>query len=175
MTTKRKSAPKTESTVSVEERLVEALAHKTSSEDSHPHHEVPSLGDQVTIGKGDSIWSVSRVSTDGREVNLEIPGTNLERFRVNVDDLNFVERTTRHKPKEPEKLKINAAEVRKRFTSARQKSTDELAHQIELLKKFLKNKGVQSTVSDELDELRMDIEDKWSVALESLNSVLGEG
>ena len=166
---------KAEPTVSVEERLVEALAHKTKSEDSHPHNEAPALGGKVTIGKGESIWSVSRVSANGKEVNLEIPGTNLERFRVNVDDLNFVERTARHKPKELAKPKIDAAEVRKRFTSARQKSTDELAHQIELLKKFLKNKRVQSSVSDELDELRMDIDDKWSVVLESLNSVLEEG
>ena len=128
MTTKRKSAMKAEPTVSVEERLVEALTHKNKIEDSHPHHEVPALGDKVTIGKGESIWSVSKVSANGKEVNLEIPGTNLERFRVNVDDLNFVVRTTRHKPKEPEKPKIDAAEVRKRFASARQKGTDELAH-----------------------------------------------
>jgi len=39
---------------------------------------------------------------------------------------------------------------------------------IALLKKYLKSNGLPSSTADELDELRMDIEDRWGGAIESI-------
>jgi hypothetical protein len=36
---------------------------------------MPVLGDRVTIGKSDSVWTVSMISPNGKEVGLEIPST----------------------------------------------------------------------------------------------------
>jgi hypothetical protein len=37
------------------------------------------------------VYEIDHVSQDGTEVNLYVPGTNLQRFRVHVDTLTFVE------------------------------------------------------------------------------------
>ena len=43
----------------------------------------------------------SVASPEGDEVNLHVPGTNLERFRVRTDTLIFVERTSPAKTSNP--------------------------------------------------------------------------
>jgi hypothetical protein len=42
----------------------------------------PRIGDKVKPGKSEMIYTVSSVSDNGKEVNLYVPDTNLERFRV---------------------------------------------------------------------------------------------
>jgi hypothetical protein len=53
---------------------------------------VPQVGDKVRPGRSEMVYEISHVSKEGNEVNLHVPGTNLERFRVQVSDLTFVER-----------------------------------------------------------------------------------
>jgi hypothetical protein len=53
---------------------------------------VPCVGDKVRPGRSEMVYEISHVSKEGNEVNLHVPGTNLERFRVPVSDLTFVER-----------------------------------------------------------------------------------
>ncbi len=38
------------------------------------------------------LYEISHVSHDGQEVDLHVPGTNLEGFRVRTDSLTFAER-----------------------------------------------------------------------------------
>ncbi|MBB5331719.1 hypothetical protein HDF14_005368 [Edaphobacter lichenicola] len=38
---------------------------------------------------------VTHVSSNGKEVNLNLPGTNLARFRVRSDTLKFVDKAPR--------------------------------------------------------------------------------
>jgi hypothetical protein len=52
---------------------------------------IPKVGDKVIPGTSKSVWRVWAVSEDGSEVNVEIPGTNLNRYRVPVRDLTWVE------------------------------------------------------------------------------------
>jgi hypothetical protein len=47
------------------------------------------------------VYEISRISQDGQEVNLYVPGTNLQRFRVRTDTLTFVERKTPAKTSNP--------------------------------------------------------------------------
>jgi hypothetical protein len=64
-------------------------------------------------------------------VDLQLPGTNIERFRVPVDDLRYVDA-----PREasrlstPAKPAINLEEVRERITSAQQNSALDLTQTI---------------------------------------------
>jgi hypothetical protein len=53
---------------------------------------MPQVGDKVKPGKSEMVYTVSKVSDDGSEVNLYVPDTTLERFRVRTDSLTFVER-----------------------------------------------------------------------------------
>ena len=100
MTTKRKP-PKKAEPVDIGGSLFDALAQKPEPE-HHEHYDGPAVGDQVTVGSGTSVYTVLSVSQNGKEVNLHIPGTNLERFRVPVRDLTIAGQTPR-KPKEPPK------------------------------------------------------------------------
>lgn len=56
-----------------------------------PQQRIPKVGDNVIPGTSKSAWRVWQVSDDGSEVNVEIPGTNLNRYRVPVRDLTWVE------------------------------------------------------------------------------------
>lgn len=70
--------------------------------------------------------------------------------------------------------KVDVDEVRKFLQKARQKDLEQLEMQVVTLKNFVKKMGVPSQAAKELDELRMDIEDRWAVALESIDGMLEE-
>src|SRR5437016_7667282 len=53
---------------------------------------MPKIGDKVTMPRSESVLEVTHVSHDGDEVNLQLPGTNLQWFRVRTDTVTFVER-----------------------------------------------------------------------------------
>ncbi|HTF66739.1 MAG TPA: hypothetical protein VK638_29050 [Edaphobacter sp.] len=170
MTTKRKP-PKKAEPVDISKSLFDALAQKPEPE-SRQHHDGPVVGDMVTVGSGTSVYTVLSVSQNGREVNLHIPGTNLERFRVPVRDLTIAGQAPR-KPKEPEKPQIDKEDVREHLVSTQHSSMHHFEGDIALLKKYLKSKGLPSSTADELDELRTDIEDRWGSAIESIMDKLG--
>ncbi|RZU35614.1 hypothetical protein [Edaphobacter modestus] len=53
---------------------------------------MPQVGDKVTKPRSESILEITYVSKEGTVVNLHVPGTNLEWFRVKADTLTFVDR-----------------------------------------------------------------------------------
>ena len=63
-------------------------------------HSIPAfLGDKVTIGDKDTIYTVNKVYVDGTEVNLVLAGSNLERYRVKVRELKFVKLSQPSRPR----------------------------------------------------------------------------
>src|SRR4051812_18463725 len=70
--------------------------------------------------------------------------------------------------------KVDVNEVRKFLQKARRKDLDQLEKQVVTMKNFVKKMGVPSQSTKELDELRMDIEDRWAVALETIDGMLEE-
>jgi mevalonate kinase len=70
--------------------------------------------------------------------------------------------------------KVDADTVQAFLAKARQKDLDQLEKQLAILKSSLERMGVSSQAVKELDELRMDIEDRWAVALETINGKLEE-
>jgi hypothetical protein len=53
---------------------------------------MPQVGDKVIPERSESTWVITHVSPDGNEVNLNLEGTNLDRFRVRSATLKFVDR-----------------------------------------------------------------------------------
>jgi hypothetical protein len=147
------------------------LAAKPKLE-KHHSHETPQVGDTVCIGGGEAEYRVSRLSPGGRDVNLDIPGTDLERFRVPIEDLTVTDQVPL-KPKEPAKPEIDKKEVHEDLVSAQHRCMHHFEGDIAVLKRYLKSKGVPSDSVNELDDLRMDIEDRWSGAIESIMDRLG--
>jgi hypothetical protein len=167
----RKQAPALP-TVSVDDQLAEALAekpNKTTAE--HANSRVPSLGERVSIGSSGTVFTITRVSD--KDVDLQLPGTNIERFRVPVDDLRYLDA-----PKEPSgaskpaKPAINLEEVRERIATAQQGSIDQFSGDIAILKKYLKSKGIDQDALDELDDLCKDTEKRWHAAVETIEGLL---
>ena len=53
---------------------------------------LPQVGDRVYPPRSELVYEISRVYIGGDEVDLHVPGTNLERRRVRTDTITFVER-----------------------------------------------------------------------------------
>src|SRR5271170_7658173 len=87
-----------------------------------PESPPPQVGDKVTKPRSESILEITHVSKDGDEVNLQLPGTNLEWFRVRTDTLTFVERKPPTKTSNPfttPEPAFNTAEVLEKIDSIR--------------------------------------------------------
>src|SRR5215471_6093339 len=90
---------------------------------------VPRVGDKVTIPRASSILEVEHVASDGTEVTLRRPGTNLQWFRVPVETLTYVERQPPTKTSNPftsPEPVIDTAEVLERIDTVRRESLKEI-------------------------------------------------
>jgi hypothetical protein len=159
-------------TVSVEEQLAEALAEKPGkTTTTHSAGRVPTVGERVSIGSSATVFSITRVSD--KDVDLQLPGTNIERFRVPVDDLRYIEEPKAvSESRNPAKPPINLEEIRERIATAQQSSVDQFSGDIAILKKYLKSKGIDQDALDELDRLCKDMEKRWNAAEETISGVL---
>jgi hypothetical protein len=70
---------------------------------------------------------------------------------------------------------VDVDEVREYLAEARQKDLSDLDRQVTAIKRFLASMGAPASAAKELDELRMDIQDRWTVAVEAIEGILGEG
>jgi hypothetical protein len=129
----------------------------------------PQVGDRVMLGTSDTIYIITRASSDGKDVDLNLPGTNIERFRVPTEDLKFVELSARA-PSKQAKPSLNVEELRARLVTAQHSSMDQLSSDIAILKKYLKSKGVDA--ADELDQLCKACEDRWNVTVKAISETL---
>jgi hypothetical protein len=131
----------------------------------------PQVGDRVTIGNSDTVFIITRASPNGKDVDLNLPGTNMERFRVPTEDLKFVDLAPRP-PTKPAKPAINVEEVRERIATAQHASMDQLSGDIAILKKYLKSKGVPAEAAEGLDRLCKATEERWESVVKAINEVL---
>ncbi|HMH15186.1 MAG TPA: hypothetical protein VK578_18940 [Edaphobacter sp.] len=172
----KKASKKTpaQPTVNVEEQLAEALAEKPDKTTAkHAAHRVPTVGERVSIGSSPNVFSITRVGD--KDVDLQLPGTVVERFRVPVDDLRYIDEpkavSQSSKPANPA---INLEEVRERIATAQQSSIDQFSGDIAILKKYLKSKGVPAEAAEELDRLCEDTEKRWRTAVTKIAELLEE-
>ncbi len=140
---RKKTPPKPKPDIAKE--LAEALTEKSQDQrTSHAKTPLPQVGDKVTFteSKAGTVYEISRVRHDGREVDLHLPGTNLDRFRVNPEDLTFVERRSPALAREPAKPTFDVAELTERIAAVQRTNMDQLSGEIAVLKKYLKSKRI---------------------------------
>src|SRR5271155_3263951 len=105
---------------------------------------MPRIGDKVKPGRSEMVNEISRVSPDGSDVDLHVPGMNLERFRVDPATLTFVERrpppSTSNPFTTPEPA-IDTAEVMERIATVQKENLNRLDDDMDILKAYLKMQG----------------------------------
>ena len=69
-----------------------AKARKLS--EAPPEPQLPSVGDKVRLGTSDTVFTITKVHSDN-QVELNLDGTNIYRYRVPAEDLIYVEHTPR--------------------------------------------------------------------------------
>jgi hypothetical protein len=162
-----------EAAASVEERLAAALSQNRASEsDENLNPGLPNVGDQVILRSSGTTYLVTAASPSGREVNLSLPGTNLERYRVSVDDLEFLGRHPA--PSKPANPEWEPEEVVARFEKAKSSSQEQLNAELSELTSYLKTKGVPDLVSNEVNKLGDEIRAQWQEFLDRLPDLLKE-
>jgi hypothetical protein len=135
----------------------------------------PQVGDRVSLGT-ETIYTVTRVSQNGSDVDLQTPGTNLYRYRVPVGGLKPVDpvREPISQVSKPAKKSVDLEAVREHLTNAQHSSIDQFSGDIAILKKYLKSEGIDQDALEELDRLCEDMEKRGNIAVEALNEMLEE-
>src|SRR5438270_11295229 len=129
---------------------------------------IPRVGDKVTIPRSESVLEVTSVSRDGDEVNLQLPGTNLQWFRVRSDTLTFVERKARARTSNPftsPESVFDTGEVMERIHNVERENLQRLEDDVSILTKYLKAQNVPKTATDALDGLRRKQKESWKAAV----------
>jgi hypothetical protein len=67
---------------------------------------------------------------------------------------------------------VDVEEVSEYLIGARQKYLGDLDRQVTAIKRFLTSMGAPPSAAEELDELQLDIQDRWTVALEAIEGML---
>jgi hypothetical protein len=114
------------------------LRKKTASPERPP---MPRIGDKVTMPRSKSVLEINHVSRDGNEVDLLLPGTNLQWFRVRTDTLTFLDRKpparTSNPFTTPEPV-FDTGEVMERITAVQKENLKRLDDDIDIIKAYLK-------------------------------------
>ena len=138
---------------------------------------MPRIGDKVKPGRSEMVYEISYVSPEGDEVNLQVPGTNLERFRVRTDTLTFVERKPQPKTSNPfttPEPEIDTAEMMERIASIHQESLKQLDDSIDILKAYLKTQGAPRAAISTLEGLTVEQHASWKKAVKKIEELLDE-
>jgi hypothetical protein len=136
---------------------------------------IPQIGDKVKPGNSQMVYEISRVGADGDEVDLHVPGTNLQRFRVRTDNLTFVERKAPVKTSNPftnpEPL-LDASEVLERISTVQQENLQRLDDDIAILTKYLKAQDAPKATISALEGLRIEQHESWKTVVERMEELL---
>jgi hypothetical protein len=151
---------------------------KTRKKDSAPEAPVaPQVGDKVKPGRSVLTYEISNVHYGGKEVDLQVPGTNMQRFRERVDNLTFVERKPPAKTSNPftnPEPTFDAGEVLERIRTVERENIQRLGDDIAILTKYLKTQDAPKAVIDALQRLSSEQTESWKAALERIEEMLEE-
>jgi hypothetical protein len=131
---------------------------------------MPQVGDRVIPEGSDSEWKITSVRSEGKYVDLELPGTYLTRFRQDVSTLKFVDRVA---PKTPEPSR-DASAIYERIATIRRENLQRLDDDIAILTKYLKTEGASKDVIDVLDHLSNEQHAGWQATVERIEELMGE-
>jgi uncharacterized small protein (DUF1192 family) len=137
----------------------------------------PQVGDKVTKPRSESVLEITHVSKDGEEVNLNLPGTNLERFRVRTDTLTFVERKPPARTSNPfthAEPVLDVGEVMKRIAVVQEENLKRLDDDIDILKTYLKTQRAPKAAIEALEGLIVQQHVSWKKTIERIEKLLEE-
>src|ERR1700727_3332587 len=137
---------------------------------------MPQVGDKVYPPNSQMLYEISHVHVGGDEVDLHVPGTNLQRFRVRTDRLTIAE----HKPPartsnpftSPEPV-FDGGELLERIETVQGESLKKSDEDIAVLKAYLKTQRAPKEVIESLEGLTIDQHKAWKIALGKIKKVLG--
>src|SRR5258708_26153932 len=96
----------------------------------------PHVGDKVKPYSSEMVYEISKVHYGGDEVDLNVPGTNLQRFRVPVENITFIERKPPARTSNPfttTEPTSDAGEVLERIPTVHQENLQRLEDDIAIL------------------------------------------
>jgi len=106
-------------------------------------------------------------------VDISLPGTNLERFRVKTAQLKFVDRVAQSsRPSAKARPALNASEVSERIVAVQRENLQRLDDDIDILMKYLRGEGAPKAVIDALEALRTEQHESWKTAVERIADLL---
>jgi hypothetical protein len=138
---------------------------------------VPQVGDKVRPGRSEMVYEISHVSKEGDEVNLHVPGTTLQRFRVPVSDLTFVERKTPARTSSPftkPEPVFDEEEVLERIATIQRENLERSDGDIDILKTYLKRQHVPRAVIEALEGVTIEQHKSWKKALAQIEELLNQ-
>ena len=138
---------------------------------------MPLIGDKVTMPRSKSILEVNHVSRDGYEVDLQLPGTNLQWFRVKTDTLTFVDRkppTRTSNPLATPKPAFDAAAVLERIRTVQEGNLRRLDDDLDILKAYLKTQHAPKAAIEALEGLTVEQQVSWKKAVARIEKLLEE-
>jgi hypothetical protein len=135
---------------------------------------MPQVGDRVTKPRSESVLEITHVSHDGDEVNLNLPGTNLEWFRVKTDTLTFVERRPSPGKSSAKPSTLDTAGVMKRIAVVQRESLQRLDDDIDILKTYLKTQRAPKATIEALEGLTIDQHKSWKATIDRIKDLLEE-
>ena len=148
---------------------------KQASEPETPP--MPRVGDKVRPGRSEMVYEILRVYEGGDEVDLQVPGINLQRFRVRTDSLTFVERKPPAKTSNPfttPEPEIDTAEVMERIATVQEENLKRLDEDIDILKAYLKTQGAPKAAISTLEGLTVEQHVSWKKTVKKIEELLEE-
>jgi hypothetical protein len=138
---------------------------------------LPQVGDKVYPPRSEMVYEISKVHHGGDEVDLHVPGTNLQRFRVRPDTLTFVERKpparTSNPFTNPEPV-IDAGEILERIATVQEENLKRLDDDVDILKAYLKTQHAPNTAIEALEGLTVEQHVSWKKAVDRIKKLLEE-
>jgi hypothetical protein len=123
------------------------------------------------------VYDILRVYEGGNEVDLHVPGTNLQRFRVRTDTLTYVERkppTRTSNPFTTPEPSLDIGEVLERIDNVRVENLQRLDDDIDVLKAYLKTQGAPKASISTLEGLTVEQHVSWKKAVDKIEKLLEE-
>ncbi len=151
---------------------------KSRKKDSVPElPPMPRVGDKVIPAGSEMVYEISKVYKEGDEVDLHVPGTYLERFRVRADTLTYVERKPPAKTSNPfttAESAFDTDEVLEHIDIVRRESLKQIDDDIDVLKAYLKTEDAPKAVIEALEGLTVEQHVSWKKAVERIKKLLEE-
>jgi hypothetical protein len=138
---------------------------------------MPQVGDKVYPPRSERVYEISKVHHGGEEVDLHVPRTNLERFRVRTDSITFVERKLPARTSNPftnAEPTFNAGEVLERIRTVERDNLQRLKDDVAILTKYLKTQDVPKAAIDALEGLNSEQQESWKTTVERIEELLQE-